>query len=321
MTHVSDTIEDMNNVRKTIALELHKPARRNFVRRAVELKGLYDLYQADLVEMISYSRMNKGYKYMMTVINAFSKFAFAVPLKTKTGKEVAHALEPILAANRMKYLQTDNGKEYYNRYVQSLLKKYNVKHYSTYSEKKASIVERFNRTLKTHMYRAFSEQGHYRWLDILPILVKSYNDTVHRTIGMKPNQVNDSNEHLVLKRIRKNTAPKHVAKKAPKFKAGDRVRISKHKMTFAKGYMPNWTNEIFTVHQVQSNTIPVTYLLKDHTGEVLKGGFYEHEISKSKVGDVYLVEKILQRKGDRLRVRWHGFDGKHDAWIHKKDLI
>lgn len=311
----------MNNARKTIAQELHRAARRNFVRRAVELKGLHDLYQADLVEMIPYARVNKGYKYMMTVINAFSKYAYAVPLKTKTGKEVTRALEPILTANRMKYLQTDNGKEYYNSTVQALLKKYNVKHYSTYSEKKASIVERFNRTLKTHMYRAFSEQGHYRWLDLLPILLKSYNNTVHRTIGMKPSQVNDGNEHIVLERIRKNTAPKISPVKPPKFKVGDRVRISKHKMTFAKGYTPNWTNEIFTVYKVQTTTIPVTYLLKDHLNKVLKGGFYEHEISKSNVGDVYLVEKVLQRKGDRVRVRWLGFDGKHDAWIHKKDLI
>lgn len=84
---------------------------------------------------------------------------------------MAAALEPILADNRMKHLQTDEGKEYYNSVVQALLKKYNVNHYSTYSEKKASIVERFNRTLKTRMYRAFTEHGNYRWLDLLPELV------------------------------------------------------------------------------------------------------------------------------------------------------
>ena len=107
-------------------------------------------------------------------------------------------------------------------------------------------MERFNRTLKTLMYRAFSEQGHYRWLDMLTGLVKAYNDSVHRTIGMKPSQVNKANERLVLDRIKKNITPRVTTKQ--KFKAGDRVRISKHKMTFAKGYTPNWTNEIFTVH-------------------------------------------------------------------------
>ena len=165
------------------------------------------------------------------------------------------------------------------------------------------------------MYRSFSEQGHYRWLALLPILLKEYNNSVHRTIGMKPHEVNESNQHIVLERIKKNTM-----KKKKKFDIGDRVRISKYKMTFAKGYTPNWTNEIFTVHRIQP-TVPVTYLLKDHTGEVLEGGFYEQELNKSTMGDVYLVEKILQRKGDRVRVRWLGFDGKHDSWIPKADLI
>lgn len=301
-------------------MELHRPVRKNFTRRAVELKGLYDLYQADLVEMIPHAKVNKGFRYLMTIINAFSKYAHAVPLKTKTGKEVAHALEPILSNNKMKYLQTDNGKEYYNTSVQSLLKKYNVKHYSTYSDKKASIVERFNRTLKTRMYRAFSERGNYRWVDLLPELLKSYNDSVHRTIGMKPSEVNENNEQLVMERIRKNTKPHVVNKKTPKFNVGDHVRISKHKMIFAKGYTPNWTNEIFTIHSIQPS-VPVTYLLKDHTKQVLKGGFYEHEISKTKVGNVYLVEKVMKRSGDRVRVRWLGFNGKHDSWIHKNDLL
>ena len=119
MIHVSD---GMNVVCKTIAKELHRPVRRNFPRRAVEVKGLHDLYQADLVEMIPDAKSNKEYKYMMTVINAFTKFAYAIPLKTKTGVEVAHALEPILIKHKMKYLQTDNGKEYINSTVQDLLK-------------------------------------------------------------------------------------------------------------------------------------------------------------------------------------------------------
>lgn len=108
--------------------------------------------------------------------------------------------------------------------------------------------------------------------------------------------------------------------KKNKFKVSDRVRLSTYKITFSKGYTPNWTNEIFTVHSVQP-TVPITYLLKDHTGDVLAGGFYEKELSKTEVDEVYLVEKILQRKGDRVRVRWLGFDGKHDSWIRKKDLI
>ena len=144
------------------------------------------------------------------------------------------------------------------------------------------------------MYRAFSEQGHYRWLTLLPELINKYNNSMHRTITMKPSQVNETNERKVLQRIKRNTTP-HIKVKNNKLKVGNRVRISKHKITFAKGYTPNWTNEIYTVHRVQP-TIPVTYLLKDHTGEVLDGGFYDQELSKTSVGDVYLVEKYCKVK-------------------------
>lgn len=305
--------------RKLIAKELHSPARRNFPRRAVTVKGLNDLYQADLVEMIPHARLNKGYRYIMTVIDCFTKFAYAIPVKNKTGNEVAKALETVLRKTRMNHLQTDNGKEYYNSAVRALLIKYGVNHYSTYSDTKASIVERFNRTLKNMMYRAFTEQGSYKWYPtLLRDLVEIYNNTSHRTIGMRPREVNAANEELVLQRSLKNNVRQRI--KSPKFNVGDKVRISKFKRTFAKGYRPNWTNEVFTVDEVRP-TVPTTYYLRDYEGKVIKGSFYEHELLKSKTGNVYLIEKVIQRKGDRVKVRWLGFDGTHDSWINKKDVV
>lgn len=135
---------------------------------------------------------------------------------------------------------------------------------------------------------------------------------------MRPREVNITNEHAVMKRIRKSTARTQVNHK--KFIVGDKVRISKFKRTFAKGYIPNWTNEVFTVHAVLP-TIPVSYHLRDNDGNLVKGSFYGQEMMKTRVGDVYLIEKVLQRKGDRLKVRWLGFDGKHDSWINKKDVV
>ena len=108
-----------------------------------------------------------------------------------------------------------------------MLEKYKVKLYSTFSEKKASIVERFNRTWKARMYRAFSEQKHYRWLDTLPGLVKTFNESVHRMIGMKPNRVDESNERVVMERIKKDTRPRVTREKKPKVKVGDRVDVYK----------------------------------------------------------------------------------------------
>lgn len=305
-----------------IITELHKPARRNFPRRSTVVKGINDLYQADLVEVRPHSRINKGYNYILTVINCFTKVADALPLKDKSGKSVSTAMEKVIQrdSNKMKNLQTDDGKEYFNSFFRQLMNKYNINHYSTKSEKKAAIIERFNRTLKGAMYKRFSYRGSYIWYDILPQLIHEYNNKFHRTIGMKPVEVNKGNEKLVLNRIKKNTTPA-LEKIPPKtFEIGDKVRISKYKGIFSKRYLPNWTNEVFTVHRVQP-TKPETYILKDNTGEMLSGGFYGHEMLKSTVGDVYLVEKILKQKSDKVLVRWLGYDQTQDTWIPKKDLI
>lgn len=305
-----------------IIKELHKPVRKNFPRRNTVLKGINDLYQADLVEVIPHSKINKGYKYILTVINCFTKVADALPLSNKTGKHVTNAMEKIIKRdkNKIKHLQTDDGKEYFNQWFGALMKKYKINHYSTNSDKKASIIERFNRTLKGSMYKHFSIKGTYVWYDVLAKLIRDYNNKFHRTIGMKPIDVSKDNEKIVMSRILKMTMPK-IEKMQPKsFLIEDQVRISRHKTIFTKGYLPNWTNEVFTIYRVQP-TFPETYILKDKTGEILQGSFYGHELLKSKTGNVYLVEKILRKKKDKVYVRWLGFDKTHDSWVDKKDLL
>lgn len=332
------------DIRKVIAEELHKPARRKYPRRHVTLKGMQDLYQADLVEMQPYSRQNKGFRYILTMINCFTKFAFAIPLKDKTMVEVVKALEPILAKNKMKHLQTDDGKEWFNKDVNALVEKYKINHYATFSELKASIVERFNRTLKERMWKLFTARGKYEWVSILQDIVNQYNSSVHRTTRMRPKDVRQKHVKDILARINKKRIPakdtlvrnnrttfsakdilarnnqNKIYASKPKYKVADSVRISKYKRVFTKGYMPNWTNEVFKIHAVKP-TDPVTYILRDSTGELLKGGFYEPELSKSKTGDVYLVEKVLRRKGDKVLVRWLGFDGKDDTWVDKSNIL
>lgn len=137
---------------------------------------------------------------------------------------------------------------------------------------------------------------------------------------MAPMDVTKKNEKKVKLNINRNRQKYKKLDKKVKFKVGDKVRISKYKKVFDKGYLPNWTNEIFTVYKVQT-TIPTTYLLKDHNGDVLQGSFYEKELQKSKTDDVYLVEKVLRKKGDKLLVKWQGFNGKYNSWVNKKDLV
>src|SRR5699024_2997483 len=133
-------------------------------------------------------------------------------------------------------LQTDNGSEFYNSHFQDLMKKYNINHYSTFSILKASIIERLNRTLKGMMWKTFSLNGNYKWINILQDLIDKYNSSIHRTIKMRPRDVNKRKEKLLLKTVygKIKTFP------MPKFKVGDSVRISKYKHLFEKGYTPNW---------------------------------------------------------------------------------
>lgn len=157
--------------------ELHRGARKNFDRRHVQMRGLYDTLQADLVEMIPHARNNGGMKYILVVINIFSKKAYARAVKNKSGVRVSRAMDGILKEinHPIKNLHVDMGSEFYNIHMTDILKKYNIKMYSTYTTKKASIVERFNRTLKSKMWKRFSMNGSYRWVDMLQSLLDEYN--------------------------------------------------------------------------------------------------------------------------------------------------
>lgn len=167
-----------------VVQEIHRDARKNFPRRKVMMYGIVETLQADLIEMQPYKRENRGHRYILLVIDIFSKMAYAKPLMDKTGVEVTRAMDQIIRMvkrqfpnHHIKNLQTDDGKEFFNSSMQQLLKKYNINHYSTYSYMKASIVERLIRTIKRHLYMQFSLHGNFKWLEILPQVIDRYNDT------------------------------------------------------------------------------------------------------------------------------------------------
>ena len=181
---------------------------------------------------------------------------------------------------------------------------------------KASIAERAIRTIKDSMYKMFSLEGSYKYLLKLPDVARAYNSRRHRTIGMAPKDVNKSNEKELLASVYTHVKLRSKSK----FKVGNTVRISKHKTVFAKGYTPNWSTELFKIAKVNPGT-PVTYLLKDTSDAPILGRFYQEELQKTKYEDVYLVEKILKARGDKVFVRWLGFDNTHDSWIKKSNVL
>lgn len=311
----------MASIKEELVNELHKPARKKFKRRKVVIKGLNDLWQADLVEMIPYARQNRGYRYILVIINTFSKFVWAEPIKRKSAEEVSKVFKKIVKSVRTppKNLQTDMGKEFFNREFKKIMENYGINHYSTYSNMKASIVERVNRTLKNAMWKRFSLQGNYKWLNILQSIVSEYNNIIHNTTGLKPTQINKRNEQNILKTVY-GYVEKRNYKKTPKFKKNDYVRISKHREAFSKGYTPNWSTEIFQIKTVV-NSNPITYLLVDQNEEEIQGGFYEEELQKVKYPDVYLVEKVIKKKGNKIFVKWLGLNTKFNSWIMKNSVL
>jgi len=236
-----------------------------------------------------------------------------IPLKNKTGLEVASALEKIFKERKPEKLWVDKGKEFYNAHVQKL-----ITLYSTENEEKSSVVERWNRTMKEKMYKYFSANSTRKYIDILQYLVDGYNNTIHSSIGMSPKEASQKkNEAKVWHNLYGDYRP--IKRKIPKFKVGDKVRITKKKGIFEKGYTPRWTEEMFTVSDVRY-TDPITYKIVDYNNEEIKGTFYEQELQKA-TQEMFRIEKIVKRKGNKSLVKWLGYPNSFNSWVDNSDLV
>ncbi|KAE9543567.1 hypothetical protein AGLY_002367 [Aphis glycines] len=244
--------------------------------------------------------------------HCFTKFAWAIALKSKTAKEVSNTMSKILFKRSPKLLQVDNGKKFYNSTFDALMEKHNIHKYLTYSTMKACIVERFNRTLKEKMLREFTARGSHEWISILPSLINQYNNSKHRTIGMTPEQADTNPTSVVIKQ-------RKIINGEIKFNVGDNVRISTYKGVFTKGYLPSWSTEIFKIVKIK-DTFPTTYQLQDYTGKPIADCFYSEELIKTNYPNDYLVEKIIRWQGEQIYVKWLGFDSTHNSWINTHDI-
>ena len=306
----------VENDNKILSKELHKPKRKNYVRRKIIVNHIDEIFAADLVEMQKFSKINKGYRYLLTCIDIFSKYAFVIPLKDKKGITIKNALQKIFNKRKPKFLWTDNGKEFYNNQVNDLLEKNNIKLYSTNnSEIKSSVIERFNRTLKNIMYKKFTENNNTIFYNIIDKLVNEYNNKYHRTIKMTPVEASKKINENKIKQIYNFEKTNKIAK----FKIGDHVRISLNKNIFEKSYETNWTEEIFVIYDIKYSNVPY-YYLKDLNDEKLDGTFYEQELQKTNL-TLYVIEKIIKTKNDKLFVKWRGYNNSFNSWINKKDVI
>lgn len=302
---------------------LHRQARKTYPVRHYVVHDIDEQWQADLAEVQDIASKNEGYRYILTVIDIFSRYAWARPLKSKRGEDVAVAFRDIFQEGRIpKRIQTDQGREFENRHVRALFHEHNIELFSVKSAYKAAIVERFNRTLKHRLWRYFTAENKQEWTQVLQDAVHAYNHSVHRTIKRKPADV--TADIVGEMRDTMNERPEPRQSKDD-IRVGDTVRISKVKSIFEKGYLPNWTEELFTVERVIRKYKPIMYKLKDYSNEVIEGSFYRHEIQPViKKDDVYLVERIIrkQRRHGEMwcLVKWQGYPASMNSWVREQDV-
>ena len=258
-----------------LADELHKPIINKFNKRKVYSQFKDNVWGVDLADMQSLSRKNKGIKFHLCAIDLYSKYTFVIPLKYKKGISIVNAFNKIVkqSGKKTNKIWVDQGGEFYNNVFKKWLLDNDIIMYSTYNEGKSVVAERFIRTLKNKLYKHMAATGKNIYYNVLDDVVNKYNNTKHSTIKMKPIDIKNDNKRVYI--------DKHNEKDS-RFKVDDRVRISKFKSIFAKGYTPNWSKEIFIVNKI-NDTVPFTYNIKDLNDEEIIGSFYDRELQKKQI--------------------------------------
>ena len=259
---------------------LHKGARKKFKTQPVIVGGLFELHQADLMDMVSITAHNKGLRYILIVIDCFSRMAWAEPLKTKNASDMLGAFEKIYKrALTPEKLTSDKGSEFLNATVQHFFSAHDITYIPTHGLAKAQFVERLIRSLKSLLWRYFTFNKTYKFYDIIQKLMEENNNRYHTSIHMSPRDVNDANEKDVFNTLYGHMEHGEYEKQTPKYAMGDLVRISKWKHAFKKSYEENYTHEVFRIRDVLRGPL-VQYRLYDMDYEPIIGKFYQPELVK-----------------------------------------
>jgi hypothetical protein len=264
----------------TEAQELHKRVVRKFKRRRVITFNVNSIWASVLMHTSDFT--NSKYKYLLNIIDLFSKYAYVMPLKSKSANDIIEGFSSVFARAKPEKLWTDQGTEFVNNKFKDFLKQNNIELYHVYNEEKSVVVERFNRTLGELLSRKITENSQKfkkekQFVKALNDMVNLYDNKVHSTIGMTPTQAVKSENRF---QVMLNSYPPEENKSKQLFNVGDLVRIDAYKDKFTKGRKPNWTKELFVVDKVL-HTNPVTYRTTDTNGEEIIGSFYNQQLQRT----------------------------------------
>ena len=314
----------------------NKGVLRNFERGRVIVAGIDDQFDIDLASLASYADENDGYKYLLVVIDIFSRYGWVEPIKDKSSTEIINAFQKILDEGRIpRRVRSDAAKDFTSNAFKDFLKDKGIFQMITHSEKQANYVERFIKTMKSKIFRYMVERNSPRYIDILPKVVDSYNKTFHTGIRMEPINVTKRNEKELWWQMywpkEKYVAEIKKKKKKSKgvafqFKIGDKVRTTYVRNAFQREYSSRWTAEIFKIVRRYMRQGQPIYKLVDWYDDPVEGTFYQKELQKvdNTDDDMFKIEKVLKYRGrGRTReayVKWLGWPKKFNSWILASEL-
>lgn len=305
---------------------LHRRIIRKFKRLKTVAPGLHTYWQADLAMLDKLKSRNEGYAYILVCIDLLSRQIFCAPLKQKTTFWMQKGFNEIFEKAKVKpwKIVSDQGLEFTSKSMLRYFKENDILSYSNFTHPviHAGVVERAIRTIKTKLYKYFTQNETTRWLEILDDIVLSINNSVCSSTKTIPSKVNFKNASALQKAL---YFKEKIEPNKSNIKQGDKVRIVKFKMCFSKGYLPNFTHEIFTVDSVDTLKDPVVYRIRNADGEILNGKFYKYELCPVKQNEKHSVRILKERKNQigetEYLVHWDGYDSSYDDWIPESNLI
>ena len=284
---------------------LNREIRTKMVKPNIIVDGINDIWEADLADLRKYEKLNDGYKYLLGVVDVFSRKLYVRPLKNKYSFSVIQAFQDILkeSGQSCNKLRTDMGSEFTNEAFQSYLSHIGISHYYSHGTSQCAYIERVWKTIKKRIIKLISKMKSNRYIDKLQSVISSYNKTMHSMTGFSPNEVSEENESEVrynqyVQRISRNQLVNAAEQKQYRFEVGDKVRIAKRKERIQTEHRERWTREPYIVlDRVKISGVPM-YQLIDMKGEVIDGRFYEHEMQKIQEdkNKLYEIENVLKSR-------------------------
>ena len=310
----------------------HHPIVRKFPTLKVTTSGINDVWDVDLMDVSNLAEDNDGVKFILIMIDVFSRYLYAEPMKDKSGPESVRAIKAIFNRSHQQpeTFRSDAGKEFLAHQVRDFLAERDIYQQVTRNEKKANYAERVIQTLKKKMYRYMYYHITERYIDALSDMVSGYNDNYHSSIKCAPSAVNKENEIELWAQLYIPEPTDKIKKVNYKFSVGDLVRISNARHPFSKGYGQTYSEELFKVkHRYTSN--PPTYRLIDLKDKDIAGLFYEPEmalvrgIHPDTWKRVYRVETVLKertRRGKKeVYIKWKGYPKSFNTWEPASNLL